>query len=76
MTIDPGDSRAVRYQFLVAGKAPDSVLALFPELRSAPGAAGGTVLFGQVEDAAHLHGILGRLQSLGVPVLEMRQLPD
>lgn len=38
--------------------------------------SGHTVLFGQVIDEAHLYGLLARCQSLGLRVLEMRQLPE
>jgi hypothetical protein len=69
-------SGPVRYEFLVAGQLSDSARAMFPELRSTRGPAGGTAMFGEVEDSAHLHGILDRLQDLGLVLLEMRQLPD
>lgn len=68
--------RGVRYEFLVAGKLSESVLASFPELRSSAGPAGGTALYGRVEDAAQLHGLLDRFQTLGISIAEMRQLPD
>jgi|SRR5580765_4737387 hypothetical protein len=69
-------SGPVRYEFLVAGRLSDAVLASFPELRSSAGPAGGTALYGLVEDAAHLHGLLSRFQTLGISIAEMRQLPD
>ena len=72
----PKAGRGLRYEFLVAGDASGAVLASFPELESARGPAGGTVFYGLVEDASHLHGLLNRFQSLGLAVLEMRQLPD
>ncbi len=66
----------MRYEFLLAGTLSDRVVASFPELESHVGPAGGTVMYGLVEDAAHLHGLLDRFQTLGLSVLEMRQLPD
>ena len=54
----------------------ETVCAAFPELHAQPGATGGTVLFGPVEDGAHLLGLLDRFQSLGLTVVELRQLPD
>jgi hypothetical protein len=75
----PTDGRLVgpvRYEFLVAGRLSDTVLASFPELRSSRGPAGGTALYGVVEDSAHLHGLLNRFQTLGISIAEMRQLPD
>lgn len=65
-----------RYEFLVAGQVSGNVRALFPELETTEGAAGGTVMFGPVVDASHLHGVLDRFQTLGLTLLEMRQLPD
>jgi hypothetical protein len=38
--------------------------------------SGQTVLFGTVIDEAHLYGLLVRCQSLGLRVMEMRQLPE
>jgi hypothetical protein len=35
-----------------------------------------TVLRGEVPDQAALHGILDRLQSLGLEVVEVRRLPE
>lgn len=69
-------ARPVRYEFLVAGQLSESVRTAFPELRITSGPAGGTVMFGTIEDAAHLHGVLARLQDLGLVLVELRQLPD
>jgi hypothetical protein len=65
-----------RYEFLLGVRVSDTIRSAFPELRSAPGPAGGTVFYGQVEDDAHQHGLLARFQTLGLTVLEMRRLPD
>jgi hypothetical protein len=35
-----------------------------------------TVLSGRVRDQAALHGILRRLESLGIELVELRQFPD
>jgi hypothetical protein len=71
-----GVARAVRYEFLIAERPSGAVLASFPELQAAPGPAGGTALWGEIEDTAHLHGVLARFQTFGIDVLEMRRLPD
>jgi hypothetical protein len=34
------------------------------------------VLFGPVHDAAELHGVLSRLQLLGLTILDVHRLPD
>lgn len=65
-----------RYEFLLGVRVSDTVRAAFPELRSGPGPAGGTVFYGEIEDDAHLHGLLARFQTLGLTVIEMRRLPD
>lgn len=65
-----------RYEFLVGGTVSDTVRSAFPELTVVPGPAGGTAFYGDVVDDAHLHGLLHRFQSLGLPILEMRVLPD
>ena len=52
----------------------DSILGTVP----APGdplESGQTILFGPVVDEAHLYGLLARCRSLGLRVVEMRQLP-
>ncbi|MGY1699404.1 hypothetical protein [Geodermatophilus sp. SYSU D00766] len=66
----------MRYEFLIPGRASESVVAAFPELLVGVGATGGTVLFGPVKDGAHLHGLLDRFQHLGLTIVELRQLPD
>ncbi|MGY1693672.1 MULTISPECIES: hypothetical protein [unclassified Geodermatophilus] len=65
-----------RYEFLLPGRLSDDVCAAFPELTARPGSTGGTVLFGPVGDSSHLHGLLARFQSLGLTLVELRQLPD
>jgi hypothetical protein len=66
----------MRYEFLVSGTVSATVRAAFSELEVAAGPAGGTVLYGEVLDDAHLHGLLQRFQTLGLSVIEMRRLPD
>lgn len=75
-SLDSSPWSAARYEFLVAGVLSDAARAVFPEFATTRGPAGGTVLYGPVEDAAHLHGLLDRFQTIGVAVLEMRRLPD
>lgn len=63
-----------RYEVHVRGVVPDDVL---DEVRGAHrGLAVRTVLSGVVRDQADLQGLLLRLHSLGLEVLEMRQVPD
>ncbi|WP_380166395.1 hypothetical protein [Jannaschia sp. R86511] len=75
--VDPSDSaRSARYEFLVPGEVSEAVLAAFPGMRCTPGSVGGTVLYGPVEDAGELSGVLDRLAAMGIPVAEIRRLPD
>jgi len=65
---------ARRYEVQVRGVVPDDV---FDEVRGAHrGLEVQTVLSGRVRDQADLQGLLLRLHSLGLEVLEMRQVFD
>jgi hypothetical protein len=66
----------MRYEFLIAGRASDTVRAALSGLEFADGPAGGTVIFGPVRDKAALRGLLARFDEMGLTVIEMRQLPD
>jgi hypothetical protein len=70
----PAD-RPMRVEFLIDGELSETVLAKFPELEVARGPAGGSALFGTVVDRSHLDGLLERFRSLGIDVVEFRQLP-
>jgi hypothetical protein len=65
----------MRYEIRVDGHMSDTLAEAFPELGHVV-MAGQTVLFGPVVDEAQLYGLLARCQSLGLRVVEMRQLPD
>ncbi|MGW6751619.1 hypothetical protein [Streptomyces sp. NPDC055006] len=65
----------MRYEIRVEGHMSETLTNAFPELGHVK-MAGQTVLFGPVVDDAHLYGLLARFQSLGLRVLEMRQLPE
>ncbi|WP_030765110.1 hypothetical protein [Streptomyces sp. NRRL F-2664] len=64
----------MRYEFRISGVVPDTLAASFPELDRIP-VREQTLLLGVVADEAHLYGLLTRFQSLGLRVLEMRQVP-
>ncbi|MEU6405845.1 hypothetical protein [Streptomyces sp. NPDC046985] len=59
----------------VDGSLTKTLTRAFPELDHVV-TSGRTVLSGPVVDGAHLYGLLGRRQSLGLRVLEMRRLPE
>ncbi|MGY6021974.1 hypothetical protein [Streptomyces spinosirectus] len=65
----------MRYEIRVDGHMSETLAKAFPELEHVL-MSGQTVLFGPVVDEAHLYGLLSRFQSLGLHVLEMRQLPE
>ncbi|EPD63896.1 MULTISPECIES: hypothetical protein [Streptomyces] len=65
----------MRYEIRVDGLMSDTLAKAFPELDHVV-MSGQTVLFGSVVDEAHLYGLLARCQSLGLHVLEMRQVPE
>ncbi|MEY9847412.1 hypothetical protein [Streptacidiphilus sp. MAP5-3] len=64
----------MRYEFRVADSVSEALAEAFPELSRVP-VSEQTLFVGPVTDEAHLHGLLDRFQSLGLRVLEMRQLP-
>ncbi|MER7901579.1 hypothetical protein ABTX62_37510 [Streptomyces sp. NPDC096046] len=65
----------MRYEIRVDGHLSETLARAFPEMEHVV-MSGQTVLLGQVIDEAHLFGLLARCQSLGLRVLEMRQLPQ
>ena len=65
----------MRYEIRVDGHMSETLAKAFPELDHVL-MSGQTVLYGPVVDEAHLYGLLTRFQSLGLHVLEMRQLPE
>ncbi|MFJ4687712.1 hypothetical protein ACIQNG_01900 [Streptomyces sp. NPDC091377] len=64
----------MRYEIRVEGHMSETLAKAFPELGHVV-IPGQTLLYGPVVDDAHLYGLLARFQSLGLRVLEMRQVP-
>jgi len=62
------------YEIRVRGRLSDAVLHSFGEF-DAHVAAAETVLQGPVGDPAALHGLIDRVQALGLELLEVRRLP-
>jgi hypothetical protein len=62
------------YEIRIKGRLSDSLLAAFEGL-SATVEPVETVLHGPVQDQASLHGLLDRIQSLGLELVEIRRLP-
>ncbi|MFI6035048.1 hypothetical protein ACIBBD_12955 [Streptomyces sp. NPDC051315] len=65
----------MRYEIRVDGRMSETLAKAFPELGHVV-MSGQTVLYGPVIDEAHLYGLLARFRSLGLRVMEMRQLPE
>jgi len=66
---------ASRYELRIRGRLSATVLARFDMLESEVERVE-TVLHGPVRDQAELHGIIERVQSLGLELIEVRRLPD
>ena len=65
---------ALRYEFRVRGRVGEHLadaLGLDAEVEPVE-----TILSGPVTDQEALHGLLGRLQELGLELVEVRRLPD
>ena len=63
------------YEIRVRGEVSAAVLQTFDPLDSDITQVE-TVLHGPVRDQAELHGLLDRLQSLGLELIEVRRLPS
>jgi hypothetical protein len=59
----------------IKGRLSDSLLAEFGGL-TATSKPGETVLHGLVRDQAELYGLLDRIQSLGLELIEVRRLTE
>ena len=62
------------YEIRIKGRLSDSALAAFEGLTVTVQPVE-TVLHGPVQDQSSLHDLLGRIQSLGLELIEIRQLP-
>ena len=66
---------ASNYEFRIRGRLSEPVLARFDPLEGDV-ARVETVLHGRIRDQAELHGIIERVQALGLELIEVRRLPD
>ena len=66
---------APRYEFRIRGRLSDTLLARFDPLESEVEHVQ-TVLRGRMRDQAELHGVIERIQAVGLELVEMRRLPD
>jgi hypothetical protein len=64
------------YEIRIKGRLSDSVSGAFQDFTTAVKPAE-TVMRGEVRDQSELHGVLDRIQSLGLELIEVRRLePD
>jgi hypothetical protein len=61
------------YEIRVKGRVSDALLPHFAGLSARVDPE--TVLYGDVEDQAALHGLLDRIESLGLELVEVRRYP-
>jgi len=63
------------YEIRIRGRVSAAVLNTFDEMESEVEPVE-TILHGPVRDQAELHGLLHRLQALGLELIEVRRLPE
>ena len=63
------------YQIRVRGRVSAALLESFERMQSEIEPVE-TVLHGPVRDQAELHGLIDRIQALGLELVEVRRLPD
>jgi hypothetical protein len=66
------DTNAPRYEIHVRGQLSDRLLSAFPELRART-RNHETLLIGALPDQSALHGVLTRIEALGLELLEVRR---
>lgn len=65
------------YQVRLHGRLSSALLQQFGPLQPVPGCAPvETLLEGPIEDQAALHGLLRRIEALGLELVELRRLPE
>ena len=70
---DAGDAvNATRYRLVVRGELDDRFAYLFAGMTMTT-SAGNTILTGDVIDQAHLHGLIQRIEELGLELVSVQQ---
>ncbi len=64
--------KTTRYEIRVRGALSERLLSAFPEMH-ARARDHETVLTGELRDQSALHGVLGRIEALGLELLEVRR---
>jgi hypothetical protein len=65
----------ISYEIRIKGRLGEPVIESFGDLDASVKPAE-TVLRGTIPDQAALHGLLERIQSLGLELVEVKQLPE
>jgi hypothetical protein len=65
--------KTTRYEITVRGRLSAALINAFDDLSATP-KAGDTVIFGEIVDQAALYGVLDRIDSLGLELLEVRRI--
>ena len=65
---------STHYRITVAGRLSDTLIAAFDGFSATPSAAG-TVLRGDIPDQAALFGVLERIESLGLELVDVHVSP-
>ncbi len=63
------------YEIRIKGRLSDSLCGAFADFNAAVKPAE-TVMRGAVRDQSELHGLLDRIQSLGLELIEVRRIED
>ena len=63
------------YEIRIKGRLSDSLCGAFEDFNAAVRPAE-TVMRGELRDQSELHGVLDQIQSLGLELIELRQIED
>jgi hypothetical protein len=69
-----GAAVSSRYEFRVAGLVSQRSRCAFPDM-TVVDAPPETIIIGEVQDESHLHGVLALIQSLGLRVVSLHEMP-
>ena len=73
MTSAHGDRPPYWFRIRVRGRLGETIRSAFPALQ-AQASGGDTVLTGPLADRAALHGVLAKIEALGLELLELRRI--
>jgi len=69
------DAPGRRYELVLRGEISDHFALLFDGM-ALERSGGNTVLTGAVVDQAHLHGVIGRIQELGIELVSVNPIRE